>query len=300
MKTTDEQMQSIYRVAVEIEKQGIKNIAAALSRRLVELDLYNARIAYKSLMSLRQARINSQYVERKTITSATARHNYKMILRKKHMRTILRALPGTGYSMGDFSTLRVGHTSISIDKTTSYSGKWQGSEKHGCLDLRLSIADYTHINVVGGMATQLNGIVDTYKGIIIRRVDTLVRVGSKQTAELIWKSGYLVGDRHCDTNDGAHSIARAMLQNKIDEQRDQQREAKIKAMTFRALRASYTFPDSLAAGNCEVGTRGFCQKANIPEASTLTGVEIIRKAREQGVEKFALKVLEYRALQISV
>jgi hypothetical protein len=190
--------------------------------------------------------------------------------RIQKLENLAYGLPDPGYSMG--STRRVDIVSVSgnviasgiYSNESSYSGRASRFHTaHGKVLLRLSVKDFLHTKMIGGMVTVVNrritpGVYDItfFKG-----------QNAKQFFELKETYGFLIKGRHVafenmiSTLEEIHQrkaqrIARVLLErNKM--------KLQIIAKEIPLSQIFVTVEDSLSAGNCEPGTLQFARREGL-------------------------------------
>lgn len=160
------------------------------------------------------------------------------------LQQIANALPTTGHSMGSTQYVRMGTKYLaSCDRTADYAKSCTWKPTHGVMSLTIMPSEYRSIEIIGGMVTVITGPTRSRR---IKKCRYIVRVGEKNHARLEWIDGFLTGDYH-----GTYDQCMKRLTD----------HTSVKTMKRTAARR-----DSLAVGNCTVGTDAFIKRHGLDPA----------------------------------
>ncbi len=199
---------------------------------------------------------------------------------------LVRSLPDEGYSMGSMVSLHVNkYLRFSHDRTWSYAKSCKYRPTHGSVRLSLTFDEFKRAQVIGGVLTILPKTNRKLK-----KVEWFEGKGSKQYFQLQRVQGWLYEGYHSTNKERAIEGG-----NRNIELRKLQ-EAKQKAYR-KALRRSYTFLDSLRAGNCSAGTKAFILRCGLDERREYRGTFLVRVAKEKssGSLQYVNKMINYFA-----
>jgi hypothetical protein len=211
---------------------------------------------------------------------------------KKRLEKIAMALPSTGYNMGDYKKVTFNKIEGEYNFISTYAGRYRGSETYGRVSFILTLEQLRHTYVVGGLITfippQKNRVKKCY---------WYAGEGKKQRFELIKVEGYIFNGFHALTKIEAKRGGQKLLDIEREERR---RAVEFKQKYAKALRMQYVYNDSLAAGNCKIGTDAFILRCRIDKNKKYRGSYLISLAeqRSKNVMSYVLRMIRHKARQM--
>lgn len=209
---------------------------------------------------------------------------------KFRMQKIAYNMPEQGYSMGGEKKIVCGKLWVNYDNCSQYAKSCSFKPTWGFYSERITFEELRGIQIIGGLVTY---IYPNQKG-KLKKCWWYVGKGQKQYFQLVRQQGWLYGEYHSTDKATAIREGRRIEETIV-------RQAKEKAIKQRyinkAMRAQYTFSDSLASGNCEAGTRAFCIRLRLNEQRNYRGTFLLKKAQEKSTNSvpFILRMIEFRA-----
>lgn len=281
-------------------------------------------------VNLKASKICSKYAQVKTaISHCNGNNDLISVVTKKYERKIKReqkelsvkefcnrliikkldeiayALPSPGYSMGTYYKvfLKSGNDKTictgTYNNAQEYSHSSNYRANHGSVDLSLSMNEYLNISVIGGLITYI-----APQKAKVKKCWWYASIGQKQHYHLVKKEGYIFLGFHHETKEGALSGGNRIQQNEKEKQDRILREAKEKSAFQKkynkALKSSFSFADSLAAGNCEAGTQAFCIRLNLNPGKEYTGKFLLKLAavKSSTSVSYIERMINYKASKL--
>jgi hypothetical protein len=205
---------------------------------------------------------------------------------KNKLLHIAENLPATGYSMGDKKTASFGKFSQTCDNRSRYSGKYAGSETHGHVSLRLTKGEYLHTSVIGGLITYI------YPGqkSKVKKCYWIEGRGNKGNMELERVHGFIYAGYHSTDKKQAFEGGKRVLSV-------EKMKANKEKLMAKAMRCQYSFADSLAAGNCEAGTRAFVLRLGLDGSKKYRGKFLLQLAENKSTSSvlYVKRMIEWKA-----
>ncbi|MFA5300918.1 MAG: hypothetical protein WC389_22225 [Lutibacter sp.] len=212
------------------------------------------------------------------------------------LEKVANAMPAEGYSMGGLYEVKFHSFSAAKDTREQYSGrKWRPT--WGGYTVELTLDEMRNIQIIGGVITYI------YPGQRqkCKKCWWYEGRGSKQFFELQKVEGYIYNGFHSTVKSWA--IAGGKRNEKVaKEKRLREKKAAAEQVAWlkkynKAARQQYSFQDSIAAGNCEVGTRAFILRCGLDETKMYRGAFLIKIANEKSTSSvsFVKKMIAYKA-----
>jgi hypothetical protein len=200
---------------------------------------------------------------------------------KLRLWKIAKAMPDEGYSMGSNIRILCGKCEANDDRTDTYSKSCKYRPTHGGYFHRFTPRDLRNIRVIGGLVTY---IYPNQRG-KVKKCWWYSGEGKKQHWRLTKVEGFICGDYHATRKENAKAgferneitrkiIAKAQLLAK-------KTEAQKAKLFAKALRRQYSYQDSIAAGNCENGTKAFAMRLQIDINKKYRGKYLLDLAKEK-------------------
>lgn len=185
--------------------------------------------------------------------------NFCKKLIEKRLNYVANALPNQGYSMESLYIAKLvsGKTKRELisyidDRTSEYAYSSSYKAQHGRVSVSFTISELVNIHIIGGLITYFAAGEKSN----IKKCWWYEGKGNKQFFKLEKVNGFIYANFHAKTKEAAKIGG---IKNLLRE-----KENKLKHEKYtKALKYIYSFADSLAAGNCEPGTRAFCLRFNL-------------------------------------
>jgi hypothetical protein len=258
---------------------------------------------------LKVAKLCATYVNEKTATSKCTTDEQKNAVRKhfervknqepektvqqwittrlkSNLQEIAHNLPMDGYSMGSIYTVRCNRLSGCYDREHEYANSCKYRAQHGRVDAKISLEEYRNISIIGGLITHIAPNQHTK----VKKCWWYAGKGQKSNFVLIRQNGYIFEGYHSLTKSGA---LEGGLRNIVAK-----KEKEVAAKKYaRALRAQYTYQDSIDAGNCEIGTKAFILRCNLNAAKKYRGAFLLKTAQEKSTSSisYVKRMIEHKA-----
>lgn len=198
--------------------------------------------------------LEKQRIKEKSIKFKTSQKNIREA--EEIAVKIANSLRGaTGYNMGENVYININNNVFKhYDFTSMYSGKYKGSETHGCIDVNFnSIKELLNTKVIGHVITT---IPDSEIRKKIKSVKVFRTYRQKQHFYSAWEDMYLTSNYHASTLERAEKYRLEKLERLL-KIRSENKETAKNMLNFIDLQKS------ISAGNCEVGSINFAKKHNL-------------------------------------
>lgn len=202
------------------------------------------------------------------------------------LKSIAYCLPDEGYSMGGETIVQFGKLRGVVDTRQYYAKSCRYRENHGYVRVTLTLDELKNIKCIGGLATY----IAPNQRAKVKKCWWYTSKGQKQHFELIKKNGYIFEGFHSITKSGA--LEGGLRNIEIAKQKE------IAAKKYaKALRFQYTYQDSIAAGNCEAGTRAFILRCGLKSDKKYRGSFLLKTANEKSSSSvyYVKRMLNYIA-----
>lgn len=184
-------------------------------------------------------------------------------------RNLLNALPDEGYSMGSIVKIKIAGQTFVQDRRVGYAKSCRYTPTWGAVTLCLSLKEWRYASNIGGLLT----VIYPQKS-KVKKCYWFEGKGKKQNFELIKVAGYIFEGYHAGTK------AEALEGGNKKLEAIKQAEKSVKAFA-KACRRQYSYSDSLAAGNCEAGTRVFIMRLGLDANNKYRGTYLIKQATKK-------------------
>jgi hypothetical protein len=218
-------------------------------------------------------------------------NDFCLNLLRNRLRSIAKALPAEGYSMGSIVSVLLlnGKVRGADDRRSNYANSCKYSPTHGSVILKLTPAELRCTRVIANLVTY---IYPGQKG-KVKKCYWYAGSGSKQHFQLVKKEGFVCGDYHATNKDAAkagferNEKERKRLEawRKLQGLNEKQKAANYK----KALRKQYSYADSIAV-NCEGGTDAFILRCGLDRDKKYRGSFLVKTANEKS--RYSLPYVE--------
>ena len=201
------------------------------------------------------------------------------------LRSIAKALPDEGYSMGSIIRVTFNKITVTNDRTKEYSKSCKYRETYGSVKLSITKDELINTSIIGGLVTYIFPSKNK-----VKKCYWYDSKGQKQHFELKKVFGFIYEGFHATTKE------KAFEGGKLNTERAKQ--AKKSAESFKkALRLQYSFSDSLKSGNCEAGTRAFALRLNLNIEKKYRGKYLLdlAKVKSQNSVYYIERMINYKA-----
>ena len=200
---------------------------------------------------------------------------------KGRLQKIAKAMPDEGYSMGSNIRILCSKFEARDNRTQEYARSSNYRAVHGGYFYRFTPSEIRNIQVIGGLVTYIY----PNQRVKVKKCFWFSGEGKKQHWQLTKVEGFICGDYHSNTKDGAkEGFERNEKRRKEAEKRQilaKKTEAQKAKLFAKALRKQYSYQDSINAGNCENGTKAFVLRLQIDLNKKYRGKYLLDLAKEK-------------------
>jgi hypothetical protein len=210
---------------------------------------------------------------------------------EKRLYEIAHALPNHGYIMDSFVNVILKGTELrQCDyRTSEYATTSNYKANHGSVNFQITPQDLRHTYVVGGLVTYIYPDQKSK----VKRCYWISRIGFKQYFILSKVEGYVYEDFHSVyKNEAKKGGERNLMIRKND--------SKNAKLFKKAARLQYNYDDSIAAGNCAVGTQSFISFMHLNISKSYRGTYLLKVAQIKSKSSVAAikRMIEFKATVI--
>jgi len=234
----------------------------------------------------------------------TVREFLQIEMQKKYhdkLLSLASALPSMGYSMGARYIVTLHNLTACYSDCEEYARSSKFRATHGYFNLKIDIDTFKNSENIGGLFTY---IYPNQKQ-SAKKCWWYEKTGEKQYYSLKKVTGYICGDFHSTTKEGAKNGWKKVCENqKKTEQLKKLREIQEKAKTqdwkktfAKQLRYQYSYSDSLKV-NCEDGTKAFIMRCKLDSTKKYRGSFLLNIATEKSTNSipFVKRMIEFKAI----
>lgn len=240
-----------------------------------------------------------RYENRKKIT---VRLFLSDLMQKKYgekLKTLASCLPDMGYSMGAKYFVLLHSCIGSYDNYQEYARSSKFRAVHGCFRLKIDFNTFKNSENIGGLFTY---IYPNQKQ-AVKKCWWYEKTGEKQYYSIKKVNGFICGNYHSTTKDGAKKGWQYICENQKRIEKAQKERAKIEKNNVKnwnktyskQLRLQYSYSDSLNAGNCINGTKAFIMRCGLSELKKYRGSFLLKTAQEKSTNSvsFVKRMIEF-------
>lgn len=255
----------------------------------------------KQLVEIDKKRIK-RYENKKVIT---VRFFLSDLMQKKYgekLKRLASCLPDMGYSMGAKYYVLLHSCLGSYSNCQEYARSSKFRAVHGSFRLKIDFDTFKNSECIGGLFTY---IYPNQKQ-SVKKCWWYEKTGEKQYYSLKKFEGFICGNFHASTKEGAKKGWQNICENQKRIKKAQKERAKNeknitqnwKKTYSKELRLQYDYSDSLNAGNCEAGTKAFSIRCNLDVSKKYRGSFLLKTAEEKSTNSipFIKRMIEFKLL----